>query len=218
MTSADRHVTLPVMGLLFQGDERDRIRRAEQVFQEDDALRDEIGGWAPRLIEQAILGKHSKAASTAHGSLSLIVALDALPRILWRGQARAFSGDLAAQGYFLEAIASHQDEALTPLEQLYFYRPLVHAEDMSMQEQGITAYRRISLATVGEEHRIAEIYYRDALQHHAIVQRFGRFPERNRIHGRRSRPDEVVYLEAQAKPWFEHHGTPGMPVDMLHQA
>ena len=34
-----------------------------------------------------------------------------------------------------------------------------------------------------------------ALRHHAIVQRFGRFPHRNAILGRASTPEELAFLE-----------------------
>ncbi len=204
---SDRRILLPIVGHFFQGEPDERWRRALQVIRDDDALRVGIGDWAPRLVEQAIMGKHDRAGNSAHGRLALIITLDTMPRIMYRGQARSLAGDMAAQGQLLEGIAAHQDDQLSTLEKLYFYRPFIHAEDVAMQAQGLRVYKGISLDTEDFEHEVAEAFYHAAVEHHAIVQRFGRFPERNRLLGRRSKPAEVVYLEAIQQPWYGIRGS-----------
>jgi uncharacterized protein (DUF924 family) len=66
----------------------------------------------------------------------------------------------------------------------FLYMPLMHSETLCDQELSVRLFEAAGLA---ENLRYAE-------HHRDIVRRFGRFPHRNAILGRQSRPEELDYL------------------------
>jgi uncharacterized protein (DUF924 family) len=86
-------------------------------------------------------------------------------------------------------VAARQDEALPPEQRAFVYLPFEHAESLALQEEALRHFRRLAAAApeMAESLDYAE-------RHHAIVQRFGRFPHRNAILGRESTPEEIEFL------------------------
>jgi uncharacterized protein (DUF924 family) len=113
-----------------------------------------------------------------------LILLDQFPRNAFRGTKRMYATDARARSIADRAIRDGHDLAIeTPLR-LFMYLPFGHSEDLADQERSVELARR-SLAPVDLVH---------AEHHRDIIRRFGRFPHRNAILGRVSRPDEVRYL------------------------
>jgi uncharacterized protein (DUF924 family) len=156
----------------------------------DELIRARFGA----LIERAAAGELAAWADSPRRRLSLILLLDQFPRHVHRGTARAFGADRDALGLTLSGMQSAADAALAPVERIFFYMPLQHAELHDAQDESVAAYRRLRNEAPAE----LEAVFADALQaaelHRAIVARFGRFPHRNRALGRRDTPEEAQYL------------------------
>jgi uncharacterized protein (DUF924 family) len=83
---------------------------------------------------------------------------------------------------------------LDPVERLFFYMPLQHAERLEAQDEALAAYRRL-LAEVPEPfHATFAGALHAAEQHRAIIERFGRFPHRNLVLERVSTAAEEQWL------------------------
>ncbi len=147
------------------------------------------------LVRQAMAGDLAAWADGPRRRLSLILLLDQFPRNIYRGSARAYAGDEQALALALSGMNSAADAALSPVERLFFYMPLQHSEARDMQDEAVAAYRRL----LTEAPDALEDIFRSALdyaeRHRAVVNRFGRFPHRNRILGRPSTPEERTYLK-----------------------
>ena len=158
----------------------------------DEHIRVRFGG----LLERAARGELAAWADGPRRRLSLIILLDQFPRSIFRGSARAFAYDAQALALTLSGMQSAADAALTVVERTFFYMPLQHAERREVQEESVAAHRRL-LAEAPEELRD---YFMGALRsaenHHSIIERFGRFPHRNRALGRASTPAELDWLRA----------------------
>jgi uncharacterized protein (DUF924 family) len=158
--------------------------------QRDEHIRVRFGG----LLERAARGELAAWADGPRRRLSLIILLDQFPRSIVRGTARAFAYDAQALGLTLSGMQSAADAALTVVERIFFYMPLEHAESREVQEESVAAYRRL-LAEAPEELR--EVFagaLRSAENHRSIIERFGRFPHRNRTLARESTPEELQWL------------------------
>ena len=146
--------------------------------------------------------RQGELASWADGPrrrLSLILLLDQFPRNIYRGTSKAFAYDEQALGLALSGMHSGADAALDPVERIFFYLPLQHAESLEVQDESVAAYRRL----VGESPEILRPVAFDsclkyAEMHRDVIRQFGRFPHRNRVLGRLSTPDEQAYLEGGA--------------------
>lgn len=146
------------------------------------------------LIEKAAAGELAAWADSPRRRLSLILLLDQLPRHVYRGSARAFATDREALALTLSGMQSAADAALTPVERIFFYMPLQHAELQDAQEESVAAYRRL----LNEAPKELQAMFASALEsaelHRSIVARFGRFPHRNRVLGRTNTAEEEAYL------------------------
>ncbi|HSG66574.1 MAG TPA: DUF924 family protein [Gammaproteobacteria bacterium] len=165
---------------------------------EDASLAERFGA----AVAAASTGELDSWAVSARGRLALILLLDQFPRNLHRGTRLAFAQDAKALALTLTGIESGLDRMLTPLERMFFYMPMQHAESLEIQERGVLEFARLA-------DTLPTSYLRNVLagsadyakQHRDIIARFGRFPHRNEALGRQSTPAEAAYL-AQGAPKF----------------
>lgn len=136
------------------------------------------------LHEAVARGEHDAWRETARGALATVIALDQLPRNLFRGTPRAFATDPAARAATRDALDRGFDHALGVFERGFLYMPLMHSEDPADQARCVALF-----AAHGPP-----AYVGFAEQHRAIVDRFGRFPHRNAVLGRASTPEEEAFL------------------------
>lgn len=156
----------------------------------DAAIREKFG----ETLKLASDGKLDAWADTARGRLALIVVLDQFSRNMFRETPQAFAQDPRALDLCLKGLDIHDDQMLHPVERIFFYLPLEHAEDLEMQRRSIAGYDylvSVSPAPLKPGMESAKDY---AIQHFSIIERFGRFPHRNAILGRVSTPAEEAFL------------------------
>jgi uncharacterized protein (DUF924 family) len=132
-----------------------------------------------RTYEAATDGKLDAWRSQARSLLALIIVLDQFPRNMFRGEARAFATDHLACSLSKEGISKDFDRALGGAELDFFYMPLLHSEALADHQVLIRRGR-------GDE--------RYAREHRAIIERFGRYPQRNAALGRDNTPEETRFL------------------------
>ena len=181
---APHHVT-ERMQLWFGSDDP-----AELVAARDAALVQRFGD----LMQAAALGDLDHWSSSPHRLLALILLLDQFPRHAFRGRALAFSRDQKALALALDGLQTGADAALSPVQRLFFYLPLQHAESAEIQDESVAAYRRLAADAPAEQREFFTGSLEFAEQHRRIVQRFGRFPHRNAPLARRSTAEEIDYL------------------------
>jgi len=118
-----------------------------------------------------------------------VILFDQFPRNMFRGHADAYSTDPLALGIAKEAVARGLDKQLAPDERKFLYMPFQHSEKLDDQNRAVLLFTEL-----GDDHQLGY-----AKHHRDIIERFGRFPHRNAILGRASRPEEIA---AQAdKGW-----------------
>jgi uncharacterized protein (DUF924 family) len=146
------------------------------------------------LASAAAAGELDEWAVQARTRLALILALDQLPRNIYRGDALAFAQDNKALALTLDGMSTGMDSGLTDLQRLFFYMPLQHSEDLQIQDAAVAAYEQLML-DAGKLTKSALTSALDyARQHRDLIQRFGRFPHRNALLGRESTPQEIQFL------------------------
>lgn len=149
------------------------------------------------LAEAAADGELDAFAATPRGRLALIILLDQLPRSLYRGTPRAFATDGKALDLALEGLAAGFPETLTPLERMFFLMPLQHAESRAVQRLSVDTFEALAASDLPEA--LAATFARTAefaRLHRDIIERFGRFPHRNRTLGRSSTAAEREFLDS----------------------
>jgi uncharacterized protein (DUF924 family) len=169
--------------------------RPEVLQDRDERIRARFG----TLVERAARGELANWADSPRRCLSLIILLDQFPRNIYRGTARAFASDQQALAATLAGIQSAADGALDIVERIFFYMPLQHCEVREVQDESVAGYRRLVIEAPQELRGAFESTLKAAEEHRLIIERFGRFPHRNRLLERVSTPDEEAWLLAEGE-------------------
>ncbi|UTW09591.1 DUF924 family protein [Pseudomonas benzenivorans] len=147
------------------------------------------------LVEQALAGGLGDWAEQAEGWLALTLLLDQLPRMIHRDDPRAFAGDARARQLVLDGLDGEREAALAPIQRVFIYLVLEHAEDLLLQDEAVRRFSRLLDAAPAAEHKLFADYLDYAERHQRIIARFARFPHRNAILGRASSEEELRFLE-----------------------
>ena len=167
----------------------------ELTPQTDELIRERYG----ELTLIAEQGRLAQWESSPRRRLALILLFDQFSRNIYRGSARAYAQDLEALTLTVSGMQIGADAALDPVERLFFYMPLMHAESLDVQEESVAAFRRLMLEAPADLQRIFQASLDAAVQHRDIIARFGRFPHRNRALGRESTPEEIEWLATKGR-------------------
>jgi len=153
-----------------------------------------IDQFADTLVA-ATAGRLDHWADTPRGRLALLIVFDQFPHHIHRNQPQAFATDPQALALSLAAIKAGDESHLTPIERVFLYLPLEHAESNEMQDRSVALYEKLADEAANEERAIFDDFLNYARQHRDVVARFGRFPHRNTILGRPSTDNELEFLK-----------------------
>ena len=148
------------------------------------------------LVEAAAAGELDHWASSPHRRLALILLLDQFPRQIYRDQGQSFAQDAKALSLTLDGLQGGADAALAPIERVFFYMPMQHAESPDVQEESVAAFRRLLAEVPATQYKLFDGILQFALQHQSVIQHFGRFPQRNAALARHSSAAELAYLRS----------------------
>lgn len=157
----------------------------------DEAIRTAFGPDRARAARGAL----DAWTSTPRGRLALVILLDQFSRHVHRGTPAAFAQDPQARRIALGGIDDGEHVVLHPVERAFLYLPLEHAEDLALQRRSVALHRALLAGLPARERTLYQDFLDYAVRHLHIIERFGRFPHRNKILGRESTPDELAFLE-----------------------
>jgi len=135
-----------------------------------------LSGRKPRALEE-----------TPDGSLALIIALDQFPRNMYRDTKAMFAWDDLALTAAKRAVEKGFDFKISQDRRAFIYMPYMHSENLSDQDLCVT----LCDGRLTDENTL-----RHAKAHRTVIERFGRFPHRNKILGRDSTAAEIEFLKS----------------------
>jgi uncharacterized protein (DUF924 family) len=159
----------------------------------DTALRTHFG----MQVETALSGELSEWDRTAEGALAHILLLDQFPRHIFRHTARAFAGDAQAVSLATQLVAAGRDKNLPPIRRWFAFMPFQHSETLIDQERSVALFAGLRREA---QHEVFDAAYDFAVHRRNIIERFGRFPQRNAILGRASSDEEIEALKLTLCP------------------
>jgi uncharacterized protein (DUF924 family) len=104
---------------------------------------------------------------------------------MFRGSPLAFANDQMALVLAQEAVSLGIDRLLTAAERGFVYLPFMHSESLKIHEVAEQIYRKNGIQSSLEWE----------IRHKVIIERFGRYPHRNEILGRKSTQEELDFLK-----------------------
>ena len=179
--------------------------RMDVWFGEDAVFDQQIQSEFSGDVEEASEGKLDHWAHTPRGRLALILLLDQFRRNIYRGTAEAYAEDKRALKLCVEGAMEKKDKGLSPIQRVFFYMPLQHAESRKVQAKSVAIFSRLAEAVSPTYVETFMTIAQFAELHHDIVEQFGRFPHRNVVLNRANTPEEEEYL-ANDGPSFGQGG------------
>lgn len=156
----------------------------------DEEIEREFG----ELYKRACSDSLSSWAETADGALALVIVLDQFSRQIHRRTSLAFAQDSMARAIARRCVSTKLDRELSVPARLFLYHPFQHSEHIEDQVLGVRLTQRV----LEECQSCWQEYVAESLKffedHRDIIERFGRFPHRNRVLGRESTPEELEFL------------------------
>ncbi len=165
--------------------------KEEQWFKKDPAF--------DKHIIEKFSAVHQVVASGADGwgsgpkeSLARIIVLDQFSRNMFRDTKDAFLYDAKALEIAGSLVASGDDKLLSKTERRFAYMPYMHSESEAVHEEAVKLFTEL-----GDDEALKYEHL-----HKRIIDRFGRYPHRNEILGRKSTPEEVSFLASEEHSSF----------------
>ena len=123
---------------------------------------------------------------TSEQALAAVIVLDQFSRNIFRDTPAAFEADERALRITEMMIEKGWDQDLADQKRHFVYMPYMHSEDLACQEKSLHYS-----ALLAEDGRPSTW----AVEHHRLIEKYGRFPHRNTILGRTSTEAEKEYLK-----------------------
>lgn len=142
-------------------------------------------------LHSHIVSGAAQGLSGARAFLAAIIVTDQFPRNMFRGSPKAFSTDALARSLSERVVTLGLDLQMAPAERHFAYLPFEHSENWKHQ---VLAVRLIE--PLGEASWTSH-----ARWHEEVIRRFGRFPHRNHMLGRKSTDEELAYMAKHGDPW-----------------
>ncbi|TIR23859.1 MAG: DUF924 family protein [Mesorhizobium sp.] len=153
-------------------------------FEKDDAFDTDFRSRFLELHYAAARRECDDWNAHAEGSLALMILLDQFPRNCFRGTGHMYATDPLARHFADRAIAAGHDLMLDEIVRVFLYLPFEHSESLGDQKRSV----ELTAARAPNDLKYAE-------EHLEIIERFGRFPHRNRMLGRETTPEEQAFLD-----------------------
>lgn len=156
-----------------------------QWFAKDDAFDATIRERFAVTHAAAVAGELWHWRNTPQGRLAEVIVLDQFSRNLHRDDPRAFAHDGMALALAQEAIACGDDEELEFAERRFLYMPFMHSESAAMHEVAVQLF-----GSIDDDNTM-----KYEILHKKIIDRFGRYPHRNKVLGRETTAEEAEFLK-----------------------
>lgn len=134
---------------------------------------------------QATMGELFQWRESPEGRLAEIIVLDQFSRNIHRDTPKAFAYDSMALALAQECIRVGEDIKMKEDYRAFVYMPFMHSESKLIHEEAVKHFSKPG----GEKNLDFE------LAHKKIIDRFGRYPHRNEILGRKSSEEEIEFLK-----------------------
>ncbi|EHK96964.1 hypothetical protein GLAREA_07855 [Glarea lozoyensis ATCC 20868] len=170
------------------------------------------------LVLKARKGELDHWTETPAGCLALVVLLDQFSRNLFRDRPEAFGGDVRARGIVRGVVGQGWDGEVGVVQASAFFVCAVQQEgvyDVGVGREGFARLvERCRVVEDGKaggesdagkrevERKWVEMGFKAAEKHLQLLERFGRYPTRNKILGRADTEEERRFLD-EYKPSLE---------------
>lgn len=156
----------------------------DKWFESSDSTDNLIKSRFQTIHSMATKGELFQWRQSPEGRLAEIIVLDQFSRNIYRGTPGAFANDEVALALAQEMVARELDLKLSVEQRAFVYMPYMHSESKIIHDEAVKLFSIPGL----------ENNYKFEILHKEIIDRFGRYPHRNKILNRTSTAEEKEFL------------------------
>jgi uncharacterized protein (DUF924 family) len=150
----------------------------------DNLIRSRFSDIHSKAVKCELFAWRNSQLNPELGCLAEIIILDQFSRNMYRDKPESFAYDSLALALAQSAIAAGHDLTLIPELRSFIYMPFMHSESVEIHQEAVNLFTQLgNTDTLRFEKR-----------HQAIIEKFGRYPDRNAILGRESSREEIEFL------------------------
>ena len=170
--------------------------KRDQWFKKDENFDSKLNKLFKNDFEKAVNNEYDEWQDNPEECVALVLLLDQLSRNFYRNDEKAYKQDYKCRLIVNEAIDRGYLEELDKDKIHFLLLPLIHSEDLSDHIFG---------------HKLVDAYLKDHIEYNKIkkawddhtiaIKKFGRYPHRNKVLGRKSTEEENNFLKQPNSSW-----------------
>jgi uncharacterized protein (DUF924 family) len=169
---------------------------AEKRFKRDENLDKTIKEKFLKDYELACTNEYDDWQDSPLGALALIILFDQFSRNMFRDDKKAFEQDHKSRLIVNDAVYAGFLDEMDLSQRLFMILPLIHSEEITDHDM---AYYLLD-KYLKDHSRLVDIK-KIWREHTLVIKRFYRYPHRNKILGRVSTKEELVFLNGPNSSW-----------------
>jgi uncharacterized protein (DUF924 family) len=160
----------------------------------DAFIRDNFGASVPEAAKREWI----RAELSRQQQIAMVILLDQFPRNIFRTTAEAFAYDAKARAVARELLKLGDDRFYFA-ERAFLYLPFEHSEDGADQDLSVLLFAEAAVAAPDALKDNFRMFLDYATKHRDLIRKFGRFPHRNQVLGRKSTSEEEEFLKVSGR-------------------
>ena len=168
----------------------------EKRFKKDEAFDQLIRDRFLKDFELASQNEFDDWQDQPMSALALVILFDQFSRNMFRNDKKAFSQDHKARLIVNDSVYAGYLEAMNESQRLFMVLPLIHSEEITDHDMAYYLLNKY-LAEHESFHKIKK-FWKD---HTKAIRQFHRYPHRNKILGRESTDEEIIFLSSPNSSW-----------------
>ena len=167
--------------------------KSQLWFQKSDETDEHIRATFGAAITDAAGSDWNLEELMREQQVGLVVLLDQFPRNIFRTSGESFAYDTKALA-IARLLLKRDRERFFLVERAFLCLPFEHSEDMADQDYSVFLAAEAALDAPEALKATFRNFLDYATKHRDVIVKFGRFPHRNQLLGRKSTPEEEAFL------------------------
>ena len=168
----------------------------EKRFKRDEKLDASIKKFFLKDFELASTSEYDDWQDTPLGSLALVILFDQFSRNMFRDDKKAFVQDHKTRLIVNDAVYAGYLEVMNESQRFFMILPLIHSEEIT--DHDMAYYLLNKYLREHEGYVQIKKFWQD---HTKAIRQFHRYPHRNKVLGRESTEEELVFLNGPNSSW-----------------
>lgn len=162
----------------------------EKRFKKDEVFDQKIRDRFLNDYELASKNEYDDWQDQPMSALALVIIFDQFSRNMFRNDKKAFDQDHKTRLIVNDAVYAGYLEAMNESQRFFMILPLIHSEEITDHE--MANYLLGKYLREHEEYNKIKKFWND---HSKVIRQFHRYPQRNKVLGRESTQEEILFLD-----------------------